>query len=87
MEAELIFVLRMTKMGRKISEGNADVYSLYKSPFGIPHPSNQTDVCYHCTDTTNVNENVNDNEEWLSYHVCMQFLHALAIEMYVCLVI
>jgi hypothetical protein len=22
---------------------------------------NQTDVCYHCTDTTNVIENVNDN--------------------------
>lgn len=35
MEAVLIFVLSMTKLGRKISEGNAGVYSLYKSLIGI----------------------------------------------------
>lgn len=40
-----------------------------------PHPSRQTDVCYHDTDIINVNENVNDNEEWLNHPVCMQYLH------------
>lgn len=29
------------KMGRKISGDNADVYSLYKSPFGIASFSNK----------------------------------------------
>lgn len=47
----------------------------------------QTDVLlYHDTSTFNVIENVNDNEEWLNHPVCMQYLHALAIKMYVCLV-
>lgn len=63
------------------------MYRSYKSRFGFRFLFNQTDVLlYHDTSTFNVIENVNDNEEWLSYHVLMKYLHALAIEVYVCLV-
>ena len=61
MEAEFLFIFHMAKMGRKISEDNAPCIRSYKSRFGFRILANQTDVCYHDTDTFNLNENVNDN--------------------------
>lgn len=58
----LLFIFHMAKMGRNLSGNNADVYPLHKSLVGIRTLLNQTDVCYHDTDTFNVNENVNQNE-------------------------
>lgn len=59
----------MVKTGRNLSEGNAPMYRSYKSRFGFRILLNQTDVCYRYTNTTNVNENVNDNTlmAWLSH--------------------
>ena len=74
-------------MSRNLSKDNAPCIRLYKRPFGFRILLSQTDVCYHDTDTFNINENVNDNQEWLNHAICMQHLYALAIEMYVCLVL
>ena len=76
----------MTKMGRKISRDNADVYPLHKSLVGIRILLDKQTFA-HYTDTTNVIENINDNEEWLNHAICVQHLYALAIEMCMCLVL
>lgn len=73
------------KMGRKISEGNAVVYCLYKSPIGFRILlTKQTFV--HYTSTFNVIENVNEMHKWLNNHVCLQYLHVWASKTCVCLV-
>lgn len=64
------------KNGRKISRDNAPCILSYKRPFGFHILAKQTDVCYRYTDTFNVNENVNDNKEWLNDAICIQYLHA-----------
>ena len=52
----------MTKMGRKISRDNADVYPIHKSLVGIRILlDKQTFANY--TSTFNVIENVNDNAQ------------------------
>lgn len=51
------------------------MYPDIKSPIGFRILLSQTDVCYHDTDIINVNENVNDNKEWLNHAVCVQYLH------------
>lgn len=63
MEAGLLFIFHMAKMGLKISEGNAPMYRSYKSRFGTASFLKQTDVCYHNTSTFICIENVNDNTQ------------------------
>ena len=61
------------------------MYRSYKSRFGFRVLlAKQTFA--HYTSTFNVIENVNEMHKWLSYPVCMQYLHGFAIKMYVCLV-
>ena len=76
----------MTKMVRNSSTDNATMYRSYKSVFGIRILLDKQTFA-HYTDTTNVIENVNDNEEWLNHAICVQHLYALAIEMCMCLVL
>jgi len=60
MKTKLIFILCMTKLGRKISKGNAAMYRSYKFPFGI-RILVRTNVFYHYTSLFIVIENVIDN--------------------------
>ena len=61
------------------------MYRSYKSRFGFRFLLTKQTFA-HYTSTFNVIENVKIIQEWLSYHVCMQFLHGFVIELYVCLV-
>lgn len=86
METELLFVLCMTKWGCKISKGNAAMYSLYKSPFGIAS-FKKTDVRYHYTCTFVLIDNVIVMNKSHNYAILMKYLHAWASETLVCLII
>lgn len=74
MDKTFLFIFHMAKMGRNLSEGNAAMYRSYKSRFGFRFLLTKQTFA-HYTSTFNVIENVNDNEEWLNHHVCMQYLH------------
>ena len=70
-------------MGLNLSEDNAPCILSYKSRFGFRFLLTKQTFA-HYTSTFNVIENVNDNEEWLNDAILMKYLHALAIEVYVC---
>ena len=62
MEAELLFVLCMAKLGRKISQVNATIHPDIKSLIGIRILFKQTDVRHPYTHTFILIENVIYNE-------------------------